>query len=149
MRSIRSLNPNDYSRNRLFQENQAKDCQEIEELRRICCEETDLARQARTGEMSMHQERNKTNVSQLLTPIQDLQNKVNSLSQLWSDPRSQSTLCFSESGSMPYCDSGLPHDTRNIVGTSGKRFLNDFLLEKDELLLSSTMQRIWHPLLTN
>ena len=28
-------------RNRLFRENQAKDCQEIEELRTICCEETD------------------------------------------------------------------------------------------------------------
>ena len=34
-------------RNRLFPENRAKDCQAIEELRRICCEETDLARQAR------------------------------------------------------------------------------------------------------
>ena len=33
--------------NRFFQECQAKDCQEIEELRRICCEETDRARQAR------------------------------------------------------------------------------------------------------
>ena len=28
-------------RNRLFQEDHARDCQEIEELRRICCEETD------------------------------------------------------------------------------------------------------------
>ena len=45
-------------RNRLFQESQAKDCQEIEELRRICCEETDLAIQARIDELSMHQERN-------------------------------------------------------------------------------------------
>ena len=34
-------------RNRLFQENHAKDCQNIEDLRRICCEETDRARQAR------------------------------------------------------------------------------------------------------
>ena len=42
---------------RLFQENQAQDCQAIEELRRICCEETDRARQARTDELSMHQER--------------------------------------------------------------------------------------------
>ena len=74
MRSIRSSNPNDYNynrringlirlkeikiglygelevRNKLFPENQAKDCQEIEELRRICCEETDRARQARIDE---------------------------------------------------------------------------------------------------
>ena len=37
-------------KNRLVQESGAKDCQEIEELRRICCEETDRARQLRIGE---------------------------------------------------------------------------------------------------
>ena len=41
-------------RNRLFQESQAKDCQETEELRSICCEETDRARQARIDELSVH-----------------------------------------------------------------------------------------------
>ena len=51
-------------RNRLFQEGQGKDCQEIEELRRICSEETDRARQARIDELSMHQDRNPTTVSQ-------------------------------------------------------------------------------------
>ena len=44
-------------RNRLVQENHAMDCQEIEELRRIICEEADRARQARSDEMSMRQER--------------------------------------------------------------------------------------------
>ena len=38
---------------RLFRENHAKDCQDIEELRRIRCEETDPAGQARIGELSM------------------------------------------------------------------------------------------------
>ena len=38
--------------------------------------------------------------------------------QLWSDPRSQSTLPPSPR-TMPCRDSGFPHDTRNIVGTSG------------------------------
>ena len=96
-------------RNSLFRENRAKDCQEIEELRRVCCEETDRARQARIDELSLHQERNPTTVRQLLTQIQDVQNKVNSLSdardfwrswnskQLWSIPRSQPTLDYSES----------------------------------------------------
>ena len=37
--------------NRLFRENQATGCQEIEQLRRLCCEETDLARQARIDEL--------------------------------------------------------------------------------------------------
>ena len=42
-------------RNRLFNESRTKDCQEIEELRRICCEETNRARQLRIDELSMHQ----------------------------------------------------------------------------------------------
>ena len=63
-------------RNRLFQESRARSCQEIDELRRICCEETDRARQLRIDEMSMQQERDPTTVSQLLTQIHDLQNKV-------------------------------------------------------------------------
>ena len=66
--------------NKLFRENCARDCQEIEELRKICCEDTDRARQLRIDELSMHQERNPTTVSQFLTQIQDSQNKVNSLS---------------------------------------------------------------------
>ena len=68
-------------RNRLFQESRARNCQEIEELRRICCEETDRARQLRIDELYMQQERNPypTTLSQLLTQILDLQNKVNSL----------------------------------------------------------------------
>ena len=85
-------------RSGLFRENQAKDCQEIEQMRRICCEETDRARQV--DELSVHQERNPMSVSQLLTQFQDLQNKVSSLSdtkeflrswdseQRWRVPRS-------------------------------------------------------------
>ena len=42
-------------RNRLFHEDYARDWQELEELRRICCEETDHARQARIEELSMQQ----------------------------------------------------------------------------------------------
>ena len=42
-------------RNRLFRENRAEDCQE---MRRICCEETDRARQMRIDELSMQQEMN-------------------------------------------------------------------------------------------
>ena len=91
-------------RNRLFQNNHARDCQEIEELRSICCLEADRARQARSDELSMQQERNPTTVSQRMAQIRELQNKANSLSdageflrfwireQLWSDPRSRSSF---------------------------------------------------------
>ena len=44
-------------RNRIFRENQGKDCQDIEELRRICCEETDRASQARIGELIVYASR--------------------------------------------------------------------------------------------
>ena len=46
--------------------------QDIKELRRCCCEETN-------DELSMQLGRNPSIVSQLLTQIQDLQNRVNSL----------------------------------------------------------------------
>ena len=112
-------------RNRLFRENQTKDCQEMEELRRTCCEETDPARQTGIDELSMHQERNPTTVSHLLTQTQDLQNKVNSLSDArdFYDPETASSSGATHAPSqpcttpsprtMPCCDSGLPHDTRN------------------------------------
>ena len=65
-------------RDRIFEENRAIFCQELEELRRICCEETHGA-QLQIDESSVQRERNPSTVSQLLTQIQDLQNKVHSL----------------------------------------------------------------------
>ena len=65
-------------RNRLFQESRARIREEIEELRRICCEETDQARQARSEETSMQQQRNPRILSQMMAQIWDLLNKVNS-----------------------------------------------------------------------
>ena len=118
-------------RNRLFRENQATDCQEIEESRTDCCEETDRARQARIDELSVQQERNPTTVSQLLAQIRDLQNKINSLSgaREFYDPETASSSGATHVPSQPSAipsprttscrDSGLPHDARNIVGASG------------------------------
>ena len=54
--------------NRLFREHQAKDWQEIEELKRTYCEEIDRARQARIDELSMQQERNPTRGAALERP---------------------------------------------------------------------------------
>ena len=51
------------------EENHARDFQEIEELRSICCEEADRARQARIGEFSLQQQRNPTTVSQMMAQI--------------------------------------------------------------------------------
>ena len=86
-------------------------------------------------ELSMHQERGiLTTVSQLLTQIQDLQNKANSLSDAieFYDPETASSSgathvpsqpsAIPSSRTMPCRDSGLPHDTRNVVGTLGNVF---------------------------
>ena len=74
-----SLHGESELRNWLFQKNHARDCQEIAELRRICCEETDQARKQEL-KLSMQQQRNPTTVSQMMAKIRELQNKVNSLS---------------------------------------------------------------------
>ena len=73
-------------------ENRARDCHEIEELRRICCEETDRVRQLRIDELSV-QERNPSTVRQLLTQIQDVQKEVNSLTDTrdFYDPETASS----------------------------------------------------------
>ena len=103
----------------------------MKKLRRICCEETDRARQARMDDLSMHQKRVPTTVGQLLTQIQGLQNKVNSLSDAreFDDPETASSsgaphvpsrpLTIPSPRGMPSRDSGLPHDTRNVMVPSG------------------------------
>ena len=82
----------------------------------------------------MQQERNLTAVSQLLTQIQDLQNKVNSLSDAreFYDHLTASSSRASHVPSQPLIipsprelrsrDSGLPLDTRNVMGTRGNVF---------------------------
>ena len=110
-------------RTRLFQENHAKDCQEIEELRRICCEETDQGRQARSEELSLQQQRNPTTVSPMRLKFAMYRNKVNFLSDAreFYDPESRSssggthvpdqTSTILSSRTLPRCDSGLPPKT--------------------------------------
>ena len=119
-------------RNRLFQERQPKNCQEIEELRRICCEETDRARQARIDELSMQQQRNPATVSQMKAQIRDFQNKVKS-----------NSLRFRVSG---LCRAAFLdcREIRRIVLVLWETSLNDHLLMRDYLLFPSTIQRIWH-----
>ena len=63
-------------RNKLFQESRTKDCQEIEELRRRCCEESDRARQAKLDELSMMQQRDPQTVSQLLAQMRESQDTL-------------------------------------------------------------------------
>ena len=121
-------------RTRLFHEDHARDCQETEELRRSCFEETDRARQARNDELSLPQERNPTTVSQLMTQAREWQNKVNSLSdareiydhESGSSSRathvSEYTSTILSPRTLSRCDSGLPHDAQNGYGYYRIRF---------------------------
>ena len=128
-------------RNRIFQGNRARDCREIEELQRICCEETDRVRQLRIDKFSMQQERNPSAVNQFLSQIKDLQNKVNSLTDAreFHDPYTASgsgtfhvpsqLLNIPSPRGMLSCDSGLPLDTRFSTGvklTSLRRTILSF-----------------------
>ena len=145
-------------RSRLFQDNHARDCKEIEELRRIDCEETDRARQASIDELSVHQERNPTTVSQFLTQIQDLQNKVNSLTDAreFYNPESgissgathvpDQTSTILSPRTLPRCDSGMPRDTQCGTGITGNVFerpraeegLSSIICKNSENLASSS-----------
>ena len=70
-------------------------------------------------------------VSQMMAQIQDLQNKVNSLSDAreFHDPDSGSssgathvpdqTSTILSSRTLPRCDSGLPQNTQNCTGIIG------------------------------
>ena len=70
-----------------------------------------------------------------MTHIQDLQNKVNSLSDTreFYDPETASRSGATHVPSQPSTESqnhGLPHDTRNIVDTSGNVFERLFVRER-------------------
>ena len=82
----------------------------------------------------MQQRMNPTTVSQMMAQIQDLQNKVNSLSDSreFYDPESGSssgathvpdqTSTILSSRTLPRCDSGLPRNTQNCTSTTGNFF---------------------------
>ena len=121
-------------RNKLFRESRTKDCQEIQELRRRCCEESDRARQAKLDEWCVQQQRNPHTASQLLTQIRELQDRANSSFDVreFHDPQTASSsgaahvpshpLTIPSSRTMPCRASGLLHDTRNLMGISGHVF---------------------------
>ena len=63
-------------RNNVFQEDFARDCQEIEEFLRICCAEVERTKQLWSDELSTQKEESKSAVKQWMVQIQELQDKV-------------------------------------------------------------------------
>ena len=68
-------------KSRLYQESHAQDCLNIEELRRIYCEETERARQLRTDELCAQKKEEPATMNQLLSQIRTLQDKVSALNE--------------------------------------------------------------------
>ena len=95
---------------------------------------TSRPKKKRIDELSMHQERNPTTVSQMMSQIRELQNKVISLSDAreFCDPESGSSSGATDvpnqasavlsPRNLPRCDSGLPRDTLNGTGITGNVF---------------------------
>ena len=122
------------TKSKLYQENHALDCMEIEELWRICHEETEKSSTVENGWYLCSRKKEKpSTMNQLLSQIRTLQGKVNALSEEreFYDPETASSSGMSHVPSQPsripsprgmLSDSGLLNYTRNSVGTSGSVF---------------------------
>ena len=140
------------TKNRMYQENHARDCEEKQELRRICCEQSDRVRQLRIDELSAQKKENPSTMNQLLSQIQELQDRMKKIilwswdsEQLWNVPRFQSTSENSSPRGVISRDSCLPHNTWNSWCAWG----NVFEDLKGHPNHSSRIQGIWHHLLSN
>ena len=121
-------------RSRFFQESRARNCQEIVELRRFCSLEAEKTRQSRIEELSKNQERRPSVVNHLMSKIQKLQNKANSLTdeREFHDPDGSSSsgashvptrpLTIPSRSEKPSREPTMPNDTRNAMGISGNVF---------------------------
>ena len=110
----------------------------------------------------MHQERNRTTVSQLMAQIRELQIRANSLSyarelyDLESRSSSQATHVPDQTSTIlsprtwPRCDSGLPCDTQDGTGITRNVFerppaqegLSSAIFNNSKKLASSSQERI-------
>ena len=70
------------TKNRIHQEHHARDCQDRVKLRKICCKQADRVRRLRIDEVSKQKKQNSSTVNQLLSQIQELQDKVNALNSM-------------------------------------------------------------------
>ena len=123
-------------RNSIFPEDHAKDCQEIEELRRICCEEAERARQLKIDELSIQQREYPSTVNQLLVQIQDVQDKVNFLSDARTILKKRAPLEYLTFPTLEYFEERSAailacHLKHGIQWILQETFSKAFLLEKD------------------
>ena len=126
----------------------------------ICCRETDRARTSKNWWIVYASGEERYDCDSIVdsdSGVAETSKFCMSDAREFHDPESGSssgethvpdqTSTFLSPRTLPRCDSGLPRDTQIGTGILGNVFLNDHLLKKDYPLQSSTIQRIWHPLL--
>ena len=131
-------------RNRLFQEDHARDCQEIEDLRRICCEEVNWARQVKNDEwVNWWLKYGMYRTKYIPCPMQENSMILNQGAALERPTFRIQLLRFWVPGP---CHGAILDccEIHRIVRVLWETFLNDHLLKKDYPLQSSTIQRISH-----
>ena len=145
-------------RSRGFQEDRARSCQNIEELRRIFFTEAERAINLRNDELCTQKGESRATVNQFVVQIQELQDNVKSLNvakelddpenceQHWIFSRSQSICEYSESKRVDKPRLLLAACyTTELVGFN--TFLKTYLLQMDHHQHSSELRRIWDQLL--
>ena len=82
---------------RLLQEDRMRSLQEKQELKKMCCIEAEKAKQLRRDELSIQEKESKSTVNHLMVQIQELRDKVNSLSEAreFYDPETASRFRLS------------------------------------------------------
>ena len=142
-------------RNRAFQEDRAGDCQETQELRRICCAEADRARQLKYDEPSTQKEDNPSAVNQFMVQIQELQDKVNSLTDAkeFHDPETASSTGLSSFIVNPWVFR-VPEEwwaviPKELVEVLQETLSEVYLFAVNHPQHSSTIHRIWLRLLAD
>ena len=123
-------------RERVLQEDGTRNLQVLEEFKKICCTEPERPKQLRIDELPAQEKESQSTVNLLTVQIQELQDKVKSLSDSreFCDPETASSSGLSHVPSHPMSipsprgmlsrDSCLQLDTRNSYGTSGNVFEN-------------------------
>ena len=134
-------------RDKAFQEDRARECQEVEELRRICCAEAHRARQLKYDELSTQQKENPSTLNLLMVQIQKLQDKVNSFNDAkeFCDPETASSSGLYHIPSQPMSIPAAIHACSLMHGTAcvcvhEDTFLNVHLLEVNHPQHSSRKQ---------
>ena len=142
-------------RNRAFQEDRARDCQETEELRRICCAEADRARQLKYDEPSTQKEDNPSAVNQFMVQIQELQDKANFLTDAkeFDDLETASSSGLShvpcQPMSIPSPREMMSRDSQGTRWVPQETLSEVYLFAVNHPQHSSTTQKIWRRLLAD